>query len=250
VADIQAEAAANMQALGKNSYPGRGIVIGRTPDGRRLVQVYWIMGRSANSRNRVFVAEGDRVRTQAWDEAKVEDPSRIIYNAVRVHGSDHVVTNGDQTDTICEFLESGRTFGEALATRTYEPDPPNYTPRISGIVRLGEARHPISLSILKADDAGSGGPGEPGDPGCTRQLFHYERATPGIGRCIHTYAGDGSPLPPFAGEPYAVPLLDDAGELADLYWRALDEDNKVSLLVKSIDAESGASQVKVINKHA
>jgi len=238
--DIESLAQANMQSLRGNAYPGRGIVIGLTPDSRRYVQVYWIMGRSENSRNRVFVRDGDTVRTAAHDESKLEDPSRIIYNCVRVLGRRHIVSNGDQTDTIFDALRTGETFEQALFTRTFEPDGPNFTPRIAGLVDMDDSVHAYRLAILKAvrNDGRY----------AVRHFFDYETAIPGVGHCVTTYAGDGSPLPAFEGEPHAVELLDDLGQVAELYWDALNEDNKVSLLAKFIDVETGAVDVKVINK--
>ena len=232
---------ANMQALRDNAYPGRGIVIGQTPDAARLAQVYWIMGRSENSRNRVFVREGDIVRTKAQDEAKVRDPSLVIYNCVRSFGRCHIVSNGDQTDTLFEAVQSGGSFETALFTRTFEPDAPNYTPRIAGLVDLDDGRHAYKLAILKA--VGN-------DPAhAVRHFFHYETAMPGVGHCVTTYSGDGSPLPAFEGEPYVVEVLDDAAALADLYWDVLNEDNKISLLAKTIEVNTGAVDVRIINKH-
>lgn len=239
--DILQEAQLNMQALRENAYPGRGIVIGLTPDAGCYVQVYWIMGRSANSRNRVFVEEGDAIRTAPFDESKVEDPSLIIYNCARSMGRRHVISNGDQTDTICRALSGGGTFDEALATRSFEPDRPNFTARVSGLVDLDDI-HAYRLSIIKSM---ANSPEH-----CTRHSFGYETAVPGIGHCIHTYAGDGSPLPPFRGEPYPVELVDGLGALADLYWETLSKDNRISLLVKFIDTETGAARTRIINKHA
>lgn len=239
--DIGASARANMDALRQNAYPGRGIVIGLTPDGRNYVQVYWIMGRNENSRNRIFVQEGDLVRTAPYDESKVKEPSLIIYNCVRSYGRCHVVSNGDQTDTLFDAMQEGRTFEDALSTRSFEPDAPNFTPRVSGVVDLDDEVHAYRLSVIKAID---------NDPHyCIRHFSAYETAVPGVGHCIHTYADDGSPLPCFEGEPYPVELLDDIGPLAQHYWDIVNEDNKISLLVKFIDAETGAAEVKVINKH-
>jgi hypothetical protein len=240
--DFADTAQANLEALRANSYPGRGIVIGMTPDGSRLVQLYWIMGRSENSRNRLFVREGDVVRTAPYDESKLEDPSRIIYNAVRPLGRKHIVSNGDQTDTIFDTLRGGGTFEEALFTRTFEPDPPSYTARISGLVDLDDSLHAYRLAILKAL-------GNSADH-CARQVFNYAAGIPGCGHCVTTYAGDGNPLPPFEGEPYVMPLGDDLDKLAKLYWAALNEVNKVSLLAKSIDLATGRCELHIVNKHA
>ncbi|HEY8530590.1 MAG TPA: IMP cyclohydrolase [Paenibacillaceae bacterium] len=238
---LVAAAEANVAALRQNRYPGRGIVIGMTPDGRRMMQVYWIMGRSENSRNRIFVAEPDgSVRTAARDPAKLADPSLIIYYPVRQKGDAHIVTNGDQTDTIAEAIAAGGTFEDALRTRTFEPDAPNYTPRISGIVRLGDPAAAYRLAILKTNL---------GDPSQTqRHFFTYEQALAGFGHLIHTYAGDGNPLPSFEGEPRLVPLFDDAEETLEFYWRLLDEENRISLLVKTIPLDGGKADIKIRNK--
>jgi hypothetical protein len=227
--------------LKQNPYPGRGIVIGLTPDGTRMVQVYWIMGRSENSRNRIFVREENGfVRTEAKDPAKLTDPSLIIYYPVRHIGQAHIVTNGDQTDTIFDALASGRTFEQALTSRTFEPDAPNYTPRISGVIDLEDKHCAYKLSILKTNA---------GNPEQTlRQFFHYEQPVPGFGHCIHTYAGDGNPLPSFEGEPFLVPLYDDIGETAQTYWDMLDADNRISLLVKTIRFDNGQTDMRIINK--
>nr|WP_275984103.1 IMP cyclohydrolase [Paenibacillus hamazuiensis] len=225
----------------QNPYPGRGIVIGRTPDGTRLVQVYWIMGRSENSRNRVFIQEDNGfLRTEAKDPAKLTDPSLIIYYPIRYTGSAHIVTNGDQTDTIYEALQAGRSFEQALTTRTYEPDAPNYTPRISGLVDLADATCAYKLSILKTNN---------NDPAQTmRHFFHYEHAVPGFGHLITTYSGDGNPLPSFQGEPQLVPVYDDIDQTLRAYWGRLNEENKIALLVKTIRIEGGQTEMKIINK--
>ncbi len=226
-------------ALKANPYPGRGIVLGMTADGRHLVQVYWIMGRSENSRNRVFFEEGGAIKTRAFDASKVKDPSLIIYATSRVHGPCHVVTNGDQTDTVWQGLQTGGTFEGALRTRTFEPDAPNFTPRISGVTELG-GRPAYRLSILKP---------VAGDPqGCVRQFFEYERPQPGVGHCIHTYRGDGDPLPAFEGEPYPVALGDDLDAVARAYWDTLNAENRISLWVKFIGVADGQARTKIINK--
>jgi IMP cyclohydrolase len=240
--EVQATVKTNMEALGANVYPGRGIVIGMTPDGRRYAQVYWIMGRSENSRNRVFVREGNLVRTRAYDESKVQDPSLVIYNAVRVRGRCHIVSNGDQTDTIYDTVGAGGTFDQALFMRTFEPDDPNFTPRIAGAVDLDDRVHAYKLAILKAI-ANDG-------RYAARHVFSYETAAPGVGHCLTTYSGDGTPLPSFEGEPYLVQIVDDAAGLARLYWDALNADNRVSLLAKLIDAGTGEVEIEIINKHA
>mgnify|MGYP000885764443 CR=1 FL=1 len=238
----QALADRTVRRLRENAYPGRGIIIGLTPDASRYVQVYWIMGRSENSRNRVFVPEPNGfLRTEAADPAKLSDPSLIIYYPLRHEGGAHIVTNGDQTDTIWEAIRSGGTFEQALGTRTYEPDPPNFTPRISGIVDLGDKQNAYKLSILKTN--------ENDEAQTKRQFFHYEKAIPGYGHFISTYVGDGNPLPSFAGEPQLAPVFDDADETARFYWNLLNEDNRISLLVKTIRIPDGGAELTVINKH-
>ncbi|TBL68027.1 inosine monophosphate cyclohydrolase [Paenibacillus thalictri] len=234
-------AESNFAQLAENPYPGRGIVIGLTPDGTRFVQVYWIMGRSENSRNRVFIQEENGfLRTEAKDPAKLTDPSLIIYYPVRYTGSAHIVTNGDQTDTIYDALAAGQTFEQALTTRTYEPDAPNFTPRISGVVDLADTTCAYKLSILKTNL---------NDPAQTmRHFFHYEHGLAGYGHFISTYAGDGNPLPSFQGEPLLVPLYDDVEQTAQAFWSRLNEDNKISLLVKTIRVDNGQTEMRVINK--
>ena len=227
----------NLNNLKQNAYPGRGIIIGKTPDDKCLVQVYWIMGRSANSRNRVFVNENGNVKTKLFDESKATDPSLIIYYPVRFHNNIHIVSNGNQTDTVYEFMKSGKSFEDALLTREYEPDEPNFTPRITGITEVG-GKCSYKLSILKAQNPGY----------CVRNFFHYEKAIPGFGHCLHTYSQDGNPLPSFSGEPYLLSIPGDMDETADMFWSALNEENRISLLVKYIDAGSGEVSIKIINK--
>ena len=222
-----------------NPYPGRGIVLGRSPDGNKAVIAYFIMGRSENSRNRVFVETPDGIRTQAHDPSKMTDPSLIIYAPVRVFGSATVVTNGDQTDTIREGLAAGRSFAEALRKRTFEPDKPNYTPRISGLVDKDGG---YTLSILKSAD------GNPAS--CRRYFFEYGDPLASQGHYIHTYMGDGDPLPSFEGEPEQVAIpCDTPEELADLVWDSLNADNKVSLFVRYIDLATGTWESVIKNKH-
>lgn len=234
-------AAENAEKLKANPYPGRGIVIGATPDGKKLVQIYWIMGRSENSRNRVFVRENDFVRTKAYDETKLTDPSLIIYYPLKTFEKCHIISNGDQTDTVYDYLKSGSGFEEALMTRTFEPDAPNFTPRITGIIEL-EGKNAYSLAIVKTQG---------GDPEiCVRSFFHYEKAIPGFGHCIHTYSEDGDPLPSFEGEPYLMPVPDSALKAVDMYWALLNPFNRISLLVKTIDLETGSIEILIKNRHS
>lgn len=240
--NLEKTASQNLERLRMNNYPGRGIILGASPDGRCLAQVYWIMGRSENSRNRIFVMNPDgSIRTKAFDEAKLRDPSLIIYFPARHLKNAHIVTNGDQTDTIFQALERGESVESALRTRVFEPDAPNYTPRISGVSRLGGA--PVhALSILKTI---AGNPDAP-----QRQFFEYDAATPGYGHCITTYSGDGDPLPSFEGEPCVLPVGATAEETAQRYWAALNADNRVALFAKFIECASGKTDVKIINRHA
>ena len=232
--------------LRDNAYPGRGIVIGRSTDGAKAITAYFIMGRSANSRNRVFVTEGEGIRTEAFDPSKMEDPSLIIYAPVRVLGKYTIVTNGDQTDTVYEGLEKGLTFEQSLRSRTFEPDAPNYTPRISGLMELGGGAYGFSMSILKSAD---------GDPASTERFtFSYEAPKAAEGRFIHTYQGDGSPLPSFSGEPEKVAFTQEMTADIDTFgqrvWDALNEDNKVSLFVRFIDIADGTYETRIYNKNA
>lgn len=229
--------------LQEHSYPGRGILLGRSADNKSAVIAYFIMGRSANSRNRVFtpVPEDNGIKTEAFDPSKMEDPSLIIYHPVRYveQTGDTVVTNGDQTDTVRDGILEGKAFAQALRVRCFEPDPPNYTPRISGLLHKNGA---FALSILKSAD---------GDPDCNhRYFFGYDNPLPGEGRLIHTYQENLSPLPSFEGEPRRVNLTaPDAETLAKEIWESLNEDNKVSLFVRYIDLESGKTTDKIINKN-
>ena len=225
--------------LARNPYPGRGIVVGKSADGRHAAVAYFIMGRSENSRNRVFEATEDGIRTRAWDESKVTDPSLIIYHPVRRLDDTLIVTNGDQTDTIREGLAAGQSFEEALRKRTFEPDKPNYTPRISGLV---QQNGDYTLSILKSAD------GNPAS--CRRYFFDYEAPLAGQGHFLHTYMEDGNPLPSFQGEPEQVDIVSDtAADFAELLWASLNEDNKVSLFVRYIDRKSGQWESVIKNKH-
>lgn len=228
--------------LQENSYPGRGIIIGRTSDGSKAVTAYFIMGRSENSRNRVFVEDGEGIRTQAYDPSKLEDPSLIIYAPVRVLGNKTIVTNGDQTDTIYDQMDRQMTFEQSLRCREFEPDGPNYTPRISGIMHVENGKYNYAMSILKSSD---------GDPsGCNRYTFAYENPKAGEGHFIHTYMHDGDPLPSFEGEPKRIAVPDDIEEFTKLLWDSLNEENKVSLFVRYIDIETGAHETTITNKNA
>ena len=229
------------QELKGNAYPGRGIVIGRSKDGTKAVAGYFIMGRSQNSRNRVFVEEGEGIRTQAFDPSKLEDPSLIIYAPVRVLGNDTIVTNGDQTDTVYEGLEQGKTFEVSLRSREFEPDAPNYTPRISGIMHVENDSYNYAMSILKSNN---------GNPdACCRYTFAYSDPVAGEGHFIHTYMGDGNPLPSFEGEPKLVEMYDDMNEFTDMLWNSLNEDNKVSFFVRYIDIATGEAASCIVNKN-
>ncbi|MCI8319988.1 MAG: inosine monophosphate cyclohydrolase [Dorea sp.] len=224
-----------------NSYPGRGIIIGRSKDGSKAVTAYFIMGRSSNSRNRIFAEEGEGLRTQAFDESKLEDPSLIIYAPVRVLGNKTIVTNGDQTDTIYEGMDKQLTFEQSLRCREFEPDGPNFTPRISGIMHIENGKYNYAMSILKSNN---------GNPdGCSRFTFAYENPAAGEGHFIHTYKCDGTPLPSFEGEPKLIGIPDDIDAFADTLWNSLNEENKVSLFVRYIDIESGEYKTRIINKN-
>ena len=223
-----------------NSYPGRGIIIGRSADGKNAVTAYFIMGRSENSRNRIFVEDGDGIRTQAFDPSKLTDPSLIIYAPVRVLGNKTIVTNGDQTDTIYEGMDKQMTFEQSLRCREFEPDGPNYTPRISGIMHIEGGKYSYAMSILKSNN---------GSPeSCNRFTFAYENAAPGEGHFIHTYMHDGNPLPSFEGEPKLIGIPDDMDAFAESLWSSLNEENKVSLFVRYIDIETGKWPTRIINK--
>jgi len=223
------------------SYPGRGIIIGKSPDGKQAVMAYFIMGRSENSRNRIFVKEGKGIRTQAFDPAKLTDPSLIIYRPVRVLGNKTIVTNGDQTDTIYEGMDKQLTFEQSLRSRNFEPDEPHYTPRVSGILHIEDGSYNFALSILKSDH------GNPGS--CQRFTFAYESPLAGEGRFIHTYLGDGNPLPSFHGEPKVVAVPSKIEEFTKLLWDSLHNENKVSLFVRYIEIETGRYETRIINKH-
>lgn len=227
--------------LNSNAYPGRGIIIGKSANGKYAVTAYFIMGRSENSRNRVFVEDGEGIRTQAFEPSKLSDPSLIIYAPVRVLGNKTIVTNGDQTDTIYELMDKQQTFEQSLRTREFEPDGPNYTPRISGIMHVENGNYNYAMSILKSNN---------GDPdSCNRYTFAYENPKAGEGRFIHTYMNDGDPLPSFEGEPELISIPDDMEAFTDLLWTSLNPENKVSLFVRYIDIATGKYETKIVNKN-
>lgn len=226
--------------LSENTYPGRGIIIGKSKDGKYAVTAYFIMGRSENSRNRVFVAEGEDVRTKAYDPSKLKDPSLIIYYPVRKYENKLIVTNGDQTDTIYNSIKEGGCFIKALRTREFEPDAPNFTPRISGMMKFSNGDFSYKMSILKsADENGSA---------CNRYFYEYEPIN-GVGHFIHTYMHDGDPIPTFEGEPERITIDGDINAFSKLLWENLNEDNKVSLFVRYIDLETGKETTVIENKN-
>jgi IMP cyclohydrolase len=239
-------AAKNILDLGANQYPGRGFVMGVDESGENVVQIYWLTGRGENSRNRVMSLDGDRVYAEAADPAQVEDPSLVFYNALLEYRNIHaginayIVTNGDQTDTIYEGLHKGRSFWESLYTRQYEPDAPNYTPRISCQYSRMDGQSKFSFSILRKSQAGEF---------CDRFFHYYDEILPGYGLCLTTYQGDGDPLPSFVGEPLLMPLIGDMDELATKYWLTLNFQNRISIVVKFINIKSGKSTVKIVNKY-
>ena len=229
------------QELRENAYPGRGIVSGKSQDGTKAVTAYFMMGRSENSRNRVFVEEGEGIRTQAFDPSKLTDPSLIIYAPVRVLGNKTIVTNGDQTDTIYEGMDKQLTFEQSLRCREFEPDGPNYTPRISGIMHIEDGKYNYAMSILKSNH---------GNPeSCNRYTYAYENPVAGEGRFIHTYMHDGNPLPSFEGEPKLVAIPDDIDAFTESVWESLNADNKVSLFVRFIDIATGKYETRIVNKN-
>ena len=229
-------------AVGATSYPGRGILIGKSADATRAFLAYFIMGRSVNSRNRVFVEEPDGIRTEAFDPSRMEDPSLIIYHPVRVLGEKTIVTNGDQTDTIRDHILNGGDFHRACTTRTFEPDAPNFTPRISAMVERVDGDFRLEMSVLRCCDPETGA--------ALRSFFEYDRVKPGCGYFIHTYAQDGNPIPSFTGEPESVVLESDFAAFSDAIWEALNVDNKVSLWTRSIDLATGATESRIYNKNA
>ena len=227
--------------LRENCYPGRGIIIGKSQDGKKAVTAYFIMGRSENSRNRVFVEENEGIRTEAFDPSKLTDPSLIIYAPVRVLGNSTIVTNGDQTDIVYDLMKEGKTFEQSLRTREFEPDGPNYTPRISGILNVKDGKFDYAMSILKSAN---------GNPECcNRYTFTYDSPINGQGHFIHTYKTNGNPLPSFEGEPKLISIPNDIEKFTEALWTNLNEDNKVSLFVRFIDIETGKYETKIINKN-
>ena len=223
-----------------NSYVGRGIVIGKTEDGTKAAAAYFIMGRSANSRNRIFTEKDGEVFTEPFDASKVQDPSLIIYAAIRSYENRLIVTNGNQTDTIYDFVQDGKSFTEALATREFEPDAPNYTPRISGMLTFKDNDFTYELNILKSID--------PEGTDCARYTFSYP-AKAGLGHFLHTYVCDGNPIPTFQGEPERVLIPDSIDEFTETLWNALDPDNKISLYVRYTDLATGEITNRLVNKN-
>ena len=224
-----------------NTYPGRGIVVGKTADGKHAAFAYFIMGRSANSRNRIFTEKDGAVFTEPFDASKVEDPSLIIYAAIRKYENKLIVTNGDQTDTVWKGLKAGIPFADALAQRCFEPDPPNFTPRISAMATFAQGDFSYQMSILKSgDEEGSF---------CNRYTYSYGSAKAGVGHFIHTYQGDGNPLPSFEGEPEKVAIEGDIDTFTNAVWDSLNPENKVSLFVRFIDLKTGKAETRIVNKN-
>ncbi len=228
------------ELLADNTYPGRGIIIGKTPDGKKAVAAYFIMGRSANSRNRVFTEKNGEIFTEPFDASKVEDPSLIIYAAVRQYENNLIVTNGNQTDTVYDGLKAGKGFAEALESREFEPDAPNFTPRISGMLTFGKGDFTYRMSILKSADAEGSA--------CNRFTYDYAPQN-GLGHFLHTYVCDGNPIPTFQGEPERIAVCNGIDEETDRLWNALNEQNKISLYVRYTDLETGKSETRIVNKN-
>ena len=228
------------ELLRNNTYPGRGIVIGKTPDGTRAMTAYFIMGRSENSRNRIFTEKDGEVFTEPFDESKVQDPSLIIYAAVRSYQNHLVVTNGNQTDTVIEGLKKGETFTKALESRCFEPDAPNFTPRISGMLSFENGDFSYQMSILKSADAAG--------TACNRYTYHYAPLN-GLGHFLHTYVCDGNPIPTFQGEPERMTVCDSIDEMTERLWNALNENNKISLYVRYVDLATGRAESRLVNKN-
>ncbi len=229
------------QVLSDNEYPGRGIVVGKSADGKNAVFAYFIMGRSENSRNRVFVEDGAGIRTEAFDPSKMTDPSLVIYAPVRVLGDKTIVTNGDQTDTIYEYMQKGKSMRQALRTRTFEPDGPNFTPRISAVAKIKKGRFSYRMSILKSSMGR--------EESCERFYYDYEQPVAGEGRFIHTYRCNGTPIPSFSGEPEAVTISGTIDEFTSLVWDSLNAENKVSLFVRFVNLQTNKTETRIINKN-
>ncbi len=230
------------ETLAANAYPGRGIAVGRSQDGKSAVLVYFIMGRSVNSRNRVFIQTDDGIRTEAFDPKRLTDPSLIIYSPVRVLGATSIVTNGDQTDTVYDALKAGGTFEQALRTRTFEPDAPNFTPRISAAVTLQDGGFFTRMSIIKSNQNREGA--------ALRYWFEYENMPAGEARFLHTYMGNGDPLPSFEGEPETVSIEGGMESFTARTWNSLNKDNRISLFVRYIDLSSGKFATAIVNEHS
>jgi IMP cyclohydrolase len=228
------------ELLENNTYPGRGIVIGLTPDGTKAMTAYFIMGRSENSRNRIFTEKNGEVFTEPFDASKVQDPSLIIYAAIRSFENNLIVTNGNQTDTIYDGLKEGKCFKKALESREFEPDGPNFTPRISGMLTFGEGDFTYQMSILKSADAEGSA--------CNRFTYTYAPKA-GLGHFIHTYVCDGNPIPTFQGEPERIAVCDDIDEMTNRIWKALNEQNKISLYVRYVDLKTGKAENRLVNKN-
>lgn len=239
--DLTQIALRNEKQILQNKYPGRGIIIGMTPDGKNYIQIYWIMGRSINSRNRIFEVEGSSIKTKAFDEAKMEDPSLIIYYPIKSIDDYHIVGNGDQTNTIYQYIKNGKTFESALNTRKFEPDPPNFTPRISGFIDLSTEKASYGMSILKSINNNQ--------EFCQRGYFYFSDFIEGFGHCIHTYKEDGNPIPSFDREPFIVKLYDNIEDNAEHFWDLLNAENKISLVVKYIGTADKKIEYKIINKN-
>lgn len=240
--DLKEYSMNNLKKLAGNPYPGRGIVQGLTPDGKNLVQVYWIMGRSENSRNRIFIEEEGFVRTHPHDPAKMKDPSLIIYYPIRFADNKHIVSNGDQTDTVFNGFKSNVSFENSLKTREFEPDAPNYTPRITGLIDLDDKQYSYKFSVIRSSF------NNPAN--CERFSYIYEKTLSGYGHCVHTYDGDGDPLPSFSQNPYLLPLADSIDENLETLWNTINAENRVSLLVKYISIETGSVDIRIKNANS
>lgn len=229
----------NIESLKNNTYPGRGIIIGMSPNGKKVVQVYWIMGRSENSRNRIFQQEDQFIKNELFNKEKKCDTSLIIYYPIKSINEFHIVSNGDHTNTIYDMLSNGKSYEDAISIRTFEPDKPNFTPRISGVVDMKKMEY--KLSIIKTLNNN--------EEVCLKQNFEYKTFLAGVGHCIHTYAGDGDPIPSYEGEPMLVNIYDDIEETVNYYWRILNKSNRVAILAKYVDVISKEIEYKIINQH-